>query len=569
MFDSVLFKGTEWTEQNIEKIRNNSKEREDVENWMSRGTGGVAGGMERMYESMRANPYYYQLNMIYSLLDNGYTNEQILSYLQEKGAKITDWEIDLNMYIGFPGSGRTEQAKRDFDEFTNANKVLIQIDDYNTDGKSLKQIQKEMEEAAVSAIKNGKTVYYDAPNINSKDRKKLLDKITVELKDTHFHCSTKCVLVAKPYEKIVAMPDVNKEEVDDMHKKFQPPMPSEGWTEETQLVFPDEKDSHLSPLDFANSKDEYDQKNDHHTLTLGGHSKSLGNYLDANAAANMDKLFLQEVGYIHDCGKPTTRTFDENEKARYIGHANAGAYDALFYDYHSSKRGENEIPENENNLKLKASRLVYFHMDHYNYDNMPEDKKEKAINKFKEKVGNLYDEIKLIGEGDEYCSNHMVTKNEISFEDVICGRQFSAYQEKQILLGIEHGLSADQIKFYSNPEYDGIIMEKFRLGFEDGLSVEQESLCLNNFSDAQINMILDGFKIGLSMEQVEVYAKPEISYFDMYSIVRGFESGVTVEQMKQVLGIVNEKPSVSEKLDSMDHTPCTTTNNQNRDETVK
>ena len=61
-------------------------------------------------------------------------------------------------------------------------------------------------------------------------------------------------------------------------------------------------------------------------------------------------------------------------------------------------------------MKLKASRLVYFHMDHYNYDNMPDDKKEKAINKFKEKVGDLYDEIKLIGEGDEYCSTHMISE---------------------------------------------------------------------------------------------------------------------------------------------------------------
>lgn len=55
----------------------------------------------------------------------------------------------------------------------------------------------------------------------------------------------------------------------------------------------------------------------------------------------------------------------------------------------------------------------------------------------------------------------------------------------------------------------------------------------------------------------------------MEEIRKGFENGVTVEQMKQVLSIVDERPSVSKKLDSMNHAPCTTTDSQNRDETIK
>ena len=72
------------------------------------------------------------------------------------------------------------------------------------------------------------------------------------------------------------------------------------------------------------------------------------------------------------------------------------------------------------------------------------------------------------------------------------------------------------------------------------------------------------------MEQVQLYSNSKFDYNQMKQIRTGFENGVTVEQMKQVLGIAEqEKPSVSEKLDSMDHTPCTTTDSQNRDETVK
>ena len=85
-----------------------------------------------------------------------------------------------------------------------------------------------------------------------------------------------------------------------------------------------------------------------------------------------------------------------------------------------------------------------------------------------------------------------------------------------------------------------------------------------------MDIIRAGFTSGLSMEQVQLYSNSKFDYNQMKQIRTGFENGVTVEQMKQVLGIAEqEKPSVSEKLDSMDHTPCTTTNNQNRNETVK
>ena len=113
-------------------------------------------------------------------------------------------------------------------------------------------------------------------------------------------------------------------------------------------------------------------------------------------------------------------------------------------------------------------------------------------------------------------------------------------------------------------------MEQIRLGFLCDLSMEQVQLYANtNFNWCQMDMIRVGFTSGLSMEQVQLYSNSKFDYNQMKQIRTGFESGITIEQMKQILNIVEKNPSVSEKLDSMDHTPCTTTDNQNRDETVK
>ena len=115
--------------------------------------------------------------------------------------------------------------------------------------------------------------------------------------------------------------------------------------------------------------------------------------------------------------------------------------------------------------------------------------------------------------------------------------------------GLEHGLTIEQVRIYANP--------KFSAGQSDA-------------QDNQMREIRLGLEHNLPLEQVRLYADQKIDCKQMQKIRTGFENGVTVEQMKQVLGIAEqEKPSVSEKLDSMDHTPCTTTNNKNRNETVK
>ena len=180
------------------------------------------------------------------------------------------------------------------------------------------------------------------------------------------------------------------------------------------------------------------------------------------------------------------------------------------------------------------------------------------------------------------------------------GTGYDNRQVDQIEKGIRNGLSIEQIQFYADPNFTADQMYQIREGFKDGLSMEQIQTYANHeFNSIQMNEIKRGFlsfgftteqvqfyadpkfdwtqmreiregiRKGLPIEQIQIYADPKFDDNQMEEIRKGFESGVTVEQMKQVLGIVDERPSVSEKLDSMDHTPCTTTNNQNRDETVK
>ena len=67
-------------------------------------------------------------------------------------------------------------------------------------------------------------------------------------------------------------------------------------------------------------------------------------------------------------------------------------------------------------------------------------------------------------------------------------------------------------------------MEEIRVGFEVGLSMEEVSVYANHdFTDAQMIQVRWGFQTGLSMEQVLVYAKPEFTRKQMEEMRVGVE----------------------------------------------
>ena len=65
---------------------------------------------------------------------------------------------------------------------------------------------------------------------------------------------------------------------------------------------------------------------------------------------------------------------------------------------------------------------------------------------------------------------------------------------------------------------------------------------MSKLNDEQIDQICLGIKNGLSMEQVNAYANPELSAKHMREIRRGLENGLSVDQ---VAGFT--KPDLSSK----------------------
>lgn len=85
-------------------------------------------------------------------------------------------------------------------------------------------------------------------------------------------------------------------------------------------------------------------------------------------------------------------------------------------------------------------------------------------------------------------------------------------------------------------------MSEIESGFKKGLSIEQISMYAKpEFYDYQMYQIRKGFEKGLSIEQVDVYAKPEFDIKQMVIIVNGFKNGLSMEQMQEIRhGFIND-----------------------------
>lgn len=111
-------------------------------------------------------------------------------------------------------------------------------------------------------------------------------------------------------------------------------------------------------------------------------------------------------------------------------------------------------------------------------------------------------------------------------------KDFTEDQMNEIKNGFKNGLSEEQVSVYAKPEFNEYQMRGIRRGFNEGLSIEQISVYAKpEFSCVQMSEIESGFKKGLSIEQISMYAKPEFYDYQMYQIRKGFEKGLSIEQV--------------------------------------
>lgn len=111
-------------------------------------------------------------------------------------------------------------------------------------------------------------------------------------------------------------------------------------------------------------------------------------------------------------------------------------------------------------------------------------------------------------------------------------KEFTENQMDEIKNGFKNGLSEEQVDVYVKPEFNESQMRKIRMGFESGFSMEQVSVYAKpEFNGFQMEQIRTGFESGLSVEQVGVYAKPEFNEYQMREIRCGFNEGLSIEQV--------------------------------------
>ena len=150
------------------------------------------------------------------------------------------------------------------------------------------------------------------------------------------------------------------------------------------------------------------------------------------------------------------------------------------------------------------------------------------------------------------------------------GKELDDEQKLMIQTGFALGLSVEEVKIYAKPEntaeqmyeaYHEILKEKGdrepefftdyesrkkRLGmaargFEilkmepltEPMMEEAFGLLEEVFDEDQMFLITEGFELGLSPEQVEMYADTRLDWMQMYEVEQGLLNGLSVEQVRE------------------------------------
>lgn len=291
------------------------------------------------------------------------------------------------MLVGLSGSGKSVYAESLNKAYDNS--VVIESDAYREKEYGDASVQGDNNKLfgkihadILSNLAEGKTVIFDATNLIRKNRMSLMNALPKNLEKG-------CVIIATEYSKCLEQNQKRERQVpiyviDRMYKSFQVPTFSEGWNWiYVEYNYEKENYSIEKYLSFA---DTYNQDNHHHSLTLGQHSRKVGEILK-------DKKVDEHVylaGLLHDCGKPMTKVFtnmkgEPSEIAHYYGHENCGAYEAMFY--------LNDLIVRTNDF-IEAVSLINYHMRLYMA------KSEKALSKIIDIMGDSYFYLELLHDAD-------------------------------------------------------------------------------------------------------------------------------------------------------------------------
>ena len=302
----------------------------------------------------------------------------------------------MTMMVGLPASGKSTYAK----EIAKENNAIILSSDAirwelfgdETDQSPNQKVFQELHKRAKEWLCAGRDVVYDATNISSKRRRAFLNELT------KIDCVKNCVIIATPYEQCLEnnrdrARQVPEWAIERMYRKWQTPHWFEGW-DNVNIEYWDNK-HFVRPIEVADSLLDFDQKNPHHTKTLGGHLFSTFRLCNLDSFDDAEAYVIMNAALMHDCGKPFTQTFknakgEPSDIAHYYNHEGVSAYESLFL-----------LPVYEEDIidTINISALVTWHMQPYFWE---KDNNEKLHNKYKRIWGTeFYNMVMTLHEADK------------------------------------------------------------------------------------------------------------------------------------------------------------------------
>ena len=221
----------------------------------------------------------------------------------------------------------------------------------------------QMLNRTINSLSKGRSVVYDATNLNSRRRTNLLYRLKKEFPElktyamvsitTPENCIGRRALSDRPVPAEVIMRQI---------KSFEVPTKSEGF-DEILLHFTESSEyRNQYCLNLFEKAITMNHDNPHHpNSTIYGHSLNVFTAMIENCGDNFkNNEELYRIGMYHDIGKVFTKTFDDEGIAHYFNHEKVSAYLYLL------AFGDNTLP---NDIILKEAFVIGNHMRHFSYKN--------------------------------------------------------------------------------------------------------------------------------------------------------------------------------------------------------